>query len=89
MEHGCEHCRRRCNIMASCCKQVFPCFHCHSKATVCSCSLSLFFSKTKLGVQRRLGHSNGLGSAHPTRTYVCTNRNIYAYLLMFCVNLIS
>ncbi|RLM99218.1 E3 ubiquitin-protein ligase MIEL1-like [Panicum miliaceum] len=34
MEHGCEHYRRRCKIVAPCCKQVFPCRHCHNEATV-------------------------------------------------------
>ncbi|KAG2629734.1 hypothetical protein PVAP13_3KG449200 [Panicum virgatum] len=33
MEHGCEHYRRRCKIVAPCCKQVFPCRHCHNEAT--------------------------------------------------------
>ncbi|XP_039789717.1 uncharacterized protein LOC120655819 [Panicum virgatum] len=30
MEHGCEHYRRRCKIVA--CNQVLPCRHCHNKA---------------------------------------------------------
>ncbi|KAM3254977.1 hypothetical protein ACQJBY_042805 [Aegilops geniculata] len=34
MEHGCEHYRRRCKIVAPCCKEVFPCRHCHNDATV-------------------------------------------------------
>ncbi|XP_044395689.1 E3 ubiquitin-protein ligase MIEL1 [Triticum aestivum] len=33
MEHGCEHYRRRCKIVAPCCKEVFPCRHCHNDAT--------------------------------------------------------
>jgi hypothetical protein len=31
----CEHYRRRCKIVAPCCKEVFPCRHCHNEATVC------------------------------------------------------
>jgi hypothetical protein len=30
----CEHYRRRCKIVAPCCKEVFPCRHCHNDATV-------------------------------------------------------
>jgi hypothetical protein len=30
----CEHYRRRCKIVAPCCKDVFPCRHCHNEATV-------------------------------------------------------
>ncbi|KAG2590434.1 hypothetical protein PVAP13_5NG217880 [Panicum virgatum] len=32
MEHGCEHYRRRCKIVA--CNQVLPCRHCHNEATL-------------------------------------------------------
>ncbi|CAN6288546.1 unnamed protein product [Urochloa humidicola] len=33
-EHGrCEHYRRRCKIVALCCKKVFSCRHCHNEAT--------------------------------------------------------
>uniref|UniRef100_A0A0E0BTN9 CHY-type domain-containing protein n=1 Tax=Oryza glumipatula TaxID=40148 RepID=A0A0E0BTN9_9ORYZ len=33
MEHGCEHYRRRCKIVAPCCGEVFACRHCHNDAT--------------------------------------------------------
>ncbi|GJM95505.1 hypothetical protein PR202_ga12248 [Eleusine coracana subsp. coracana] len=45
LEHGCEHYRRRCKIVAPCCGQVFPCRHCHNEATV---RLLFFFSVTRI-----------------------------------------
>ncbi|XP_075641679.1 E3 ubiquitin-protein ligase MIEL1-like isoform X1 [Castanea sativa] len=32
-EYGCEHYKRRCNIRAPCCNQIFPCRHCHNDVT--------------------------------------------------------
>ena len=31
-EHGCEHYKRRCRMVAPCCGEVFWCRHCHNKA---------------------------------------------------------
>ncbi|RID73648.1 hypothetical protein BRARA_B00784 [Brassica rapa] len=33
MGFGCEHYRRRCQIRAPCCNEVFPCRHCHNETT--------------------------------------------------------
>ncbi|OEL15842.1 E3 ubiquitin-protein ligase MIEL1 [Dichanthelium oligosanthes] len=52
MEHGCEHYRRRCKIVAPCCKQVFPCRHCHNEAMVsqvcvsCGVNMGEYFCDT-------------------------------------------
>eukprot|EP00775_Hariotina_reticulata_P005876 gene5876-6117_t len=32
MQHGCEHYRRRCKLVAPCCGEVFWCRHCHNQA---------------------------------------------------------
>ncbi|XWS14024.1 hypothetical protein CRYUN_Cryun36dG0088500 [Craigia yunnanensis] len=32
MGYGCQHYRRRCNIRAPCCNEVFSCRHCHNEA---------------------------------------------------------
>ncbi|KAF8062955.1 RZPF34 [Scenedesmus sp. PABB004] len=32
MQHGCEHYRRRCKLVAPCCGEVFWCRHCHNVA---------------------------------------------------------
>ena len=31
-EHGCQHYKRRCRMVAPCCGEVFWCRHCHNKA---------------------------------------------------------
>ena len=31
-QHGCQHYRRRCRIVAPCCDQIFWCRHCHNEA---------------------------------------------------------
>ncbi|XP_047316614.1 E3 ubiquitin-protein ligase MIEL1-like [Impatiens glandulifera] len=33
MQYGCEHYRRRCQIRAPCCNQIFSCRHCHNEST--------------------------------------------------------
>ena len=32
LQHGCEHYRRRCKLVAPCCGEVFWCRHCHNDA---------------------------------------------------------
>ncbi|KAJ1420170.1 Zinc finger, RING-type [Sesbania bispinosa] len=32
MEYGCQHYRRRCQIRAPCCNEIFDCRHCHNDA---------------------------------------------------------
>ncbi|KAF9617419.1 hypothetical protein IFM89_036340 [Coptis chinensis] len=32
MQYGCSHYRRRCQIRASCCNEIFYCCHCHNEA---------------------------------------------------------
>jgi hypothetical protein len=31
MEHGCDHYKRRCKLVAPCCGEVFWCRHCHNQ----------------------------------------------------------
>ncbi|KAJ6904170.1 E3 ubiquitin-protein ligase MIEL1 isoform X2 [Populus alba x Populus x berolinensis] len=33
MGYGCQHYRRRCQIRAPCCNEIFTCRHCHNEAT--------------------------------------------------------
>ncbi|KAK9933699.1 hypothetical protein M0R45_020879 [Rubus argutus] len=33
MGYGCKHYRRRCQIRAPCCNEIYPCRHCHNEAT--------------------------------------------------------
>nr|KJB23197.1 hypothetical protein B456_004G086200 [Gossypium raimondii] len=32
-EHGCDHYKRRCKILAPCCNKIFPCRHCHNETS--------------------------------------------------------
>ncbi|MFQ6656930.1 hypothetical protein Gotur_026828 [Gossypium turneri] len=32
-EHGCDHYKRRCKILAPCCSKIFPCRHCHNETS--------------------------------------------------------
>lgn len=32
MQHGCQHYRRRCKLVAPCCGEIFWCRHCHNEA---------------------------------------------------------
>ncbi|XP_039793536.1 uncharacterized protein LOC120659451 [Panicum virgatum] len=53
MEHGCEHYRRRCKIVAPCCKQVFPCRHCHNEATVSGCPAAACVGPVRCRIESR------------------------------------
>ncbi|XP_039035754.1 E3 ubiquitin-protein ligase MIEL1-like [Hibiscus syriacus] len=33
LEHGCDHYKRRCKILAPCCNKIFPCRHCHNETS--------------------------------------------------------
>ncbi|TYJ21757.1 hypothetical protein E1A91_A08G084100v1 [Gossypium mustelinum] len=33
LDHGCDHYKRRCKILAPCCNKTFPCRHCHNETS--------------------------------------------------------
>ncbi|KAG4186912.1 hypothetical protein ERO13_A08G072900v2 [Gossypium hirsutum] len=34
LDHGCDHYKRRCKILAPCCNKTFPCRHCHNETSI-------------------------------------------------------
>lgn len=71
MQHGCPHYRRRCQIRAPCCSEVYDCRHCHNEA------------KNNINVEGKLRHDL---PRHQVQQVICSLCGTEQEAGQICIN---